>query len=86
MNPFTVMAIIAEAMRVIPQVIAAIQQIMASDQAKTIADAAKDVIHHLTPGGPAAPALSPHAEPLVMSAVQSAAATSQADDFQAPKG
>ena len=86
MNPFTIMAIIAEAMKVIPQVVAAIQQIMASDEAHTIESAVQDIIHHLTPGGPAAAALSPHAEPLVPTAIQSASTTSQAIDFQAPKG
>jgi hypothetical protein len=80
------MAIIAEAMKVIPQVVAAIQQIMASDEAHTIESAVQDIIHHLTPGGPAAPALAPHAESLVPTAIQAAATTSQAIDFQAPKG
>lgn len=85
MNPFTVMAIIAEAMKVIPQVIVAIQQIMASDQAKTIGSAVQDVIHHLTPGDRNAPELSPTATPLVPTATQVASTSAQAIDFQAPK-
>ena len=86
MNPFTIMAIIAEAMKVIPQVVAAIQQIMASDEAHTIESAVQDIIHHLTPGGPAAAALSATATPLVPTAKQAADVTSQAIDFQAPQG
>lgn len=86
MNPFAMISIITEAMRVIPQVVAAIQQIMASDAAHTVESAIQEIIAHLTPGGPAAQALSPHASPLVPTAAETAATTTQAIDFQAPRG
>lgn len=86
MNPFTILAIIAEAMKVIPQVVAAIQQIMASDQAHTIESAVQMIISHLTPGAPPASALMSTATPLVPTAIEAAEATtqSQAVNFQTP--
>lgn len=78
MNPFAMISIITEAMRVIPQVVAAIQQIMASDAAHTVESAVEEIISHLTPGGPAAKALAPSAKPLVPTASETAAVTTAA--------
>jgi hypothetical protein len=83
MNPFTIIAIVSQAMTLIPKIVEAVQQIMASDQAHTIESAFEQLVKHVTPGQPAAPALGPHASPIVPTLAEQG---DQAIDFQAPKG
>ena len=62
MNPLNIIMLI---MKYLPKIIDAVRTIRASDAGKTVEGAVEDLIHHITPGGPAAPALSPDAPPLV---------------------
>ncbi len=62
MNPLSIAMFL---MANLPKLIDAVRTILASDAAHTIETAIAELLHHVTPGGPASPALAPDAPKLV---------------------
>lgn len=62
MNPLSIAMFL---MANLPKLIDAVRTILASKEAKTIEDAVGQLLNHVTPGGPASPALAPNAPTLV---------------------